>query len=230
MTDGVRIDLGLKNVSEGDANIGMRYIFDTYLGESKSVHFRTDTLRQLTHELTLTPADKALYWVSPLVGDADEMGLEVMLGPTGGTVPDKVVFANWKRLSDAPWGYDTSLSRNFSLLPYSVNDSAVSEYFDPRPIAKGAERTITLALGKFTQAGFSVAAAPAAQASSARVSSQPSPRVSNRRSLLPLRLPRTPSRCARSCPPSTTSSTGSTGPSHPARRFPKTSSRNWSQR
>ena len=59
------------------------------------------------------------------------------------------------------------MSRNFSLLPYSVNDSAVSEYFDPRPVAKGAETTITLALGKFTQEGFSVSASPVAQVSSA---------------------------------------------------------------
>ena len=115
----------------------------------------------------MTPADKALYWVSPLVGDADQMGLEVMLaGSTGVTPPDRVVFANWKRLSDAPWSYDTSVARNFSLLPYSVNDSAVSQYYDPRPVAKGAETTITLALGKFTQEGFSVSASPVAQASS----------------------------------------------------------------
>ena len=45
VTDGVRIDIGLKNVSERDANIGVRYLFDTYLGESKFVHFRTDTLQ-----------------------------------------------------------------------------------------------------------------------------------------------------------------------------------------
>ena len=163
-TDGVRIDVGLKNLSERDANIGVRFLFDTYLGESSQVHFRTDTLQQLTHELTLTPADKALYWVSPLAGDAEDMGLQVMVGAPGVTVPDRVVFANWKRLSDASWGYDTSASRNFSLLPYSVNDSAVSQYYDPRPVAKGAETTVTLALGKFNRSGFGLGAPAAGEA------------------------------------------------------------------
>jgi hypothetical protein len=161
VTDGVRIDVGFKNLAERDATIGLRYLFDTYLGESSFVHFKTDTLQQLTRELTLTPSDKALYWVSPLNGDADNMGLQVMLAGTGITSPDRVVFANWKRLSDAPWGYDTSAARNFSVLPYSVNDSAVSQYYDPRPVAKGAETTITLALGKFNPQGL-VAPAPSA--------------------------------------------------------------------
>jgi hypothetical protein len=163
VTNGVRIDIGLKNLSEKDANIGVRYLFDTYLGESGPAHFRTDTLPQLTHELTLTPADKALYWVSPLNGDSDEMGLQVMINAPGITIPDRVVFANWKRLSDASWGYDTSTARNFSLLPYSINDSAASQYYDPRPIAKGAETTITLALGVFTREGFALTASSAVQ-------------------------------------------------------------------
>ncbi len=165
-TDAVRIDVGFKNLSEKDASIGVRYLFDTYLGESSFVHFRTDTLQQLTRELTLAPSDKALYWVSPLNGDADDMGLQVMLTGSGITPPDRVVFANWKRLSDAPWGYDTSASRNFSVLPYSVNDSAVSQYYDPRPVTKGAETTITFAIGKFNRQGL-VALPPSAVQGSA---------------------------------------------------------------
>jgi hypothetical protein len=165
VTDGVRIDLNLKNSSEKDASIGARYLFDTYLGESSFVHFRTDTLTKLTHELALSPADKALYWVSPLSGNAEELGLQVMLSGTGVTSPDRAVFANWKRLSDSPWSYDVSGSRNFSLLPYSVNDSAVAQYYEPRPVAKGADVTITLALGKFTRDGFSFGAPSVAQES-----------------------------------------------------------------
>jgi hypothetical protein len=79
-----------------------------------------------------------------------------------------VVFANWKRLNDASWSYTTSSARNFNLLPYSVNDSAVAQYYEPRKVAKGTGFTVTMCMGKYSPAGFvlkkpavTVAAAPA---------------------------------------------------------------------
>jgi hypothetical protein len=162
LSNGMRIDVGLRNLSEQEITVGVRYLLDTYLGESSFVHFRTDSLTQLTHELTLTPTDKAAYWVSPLAGDADDFGLQVMATGQGITTPDKIVFANWKRLSDASWSYDTSTVRNFSQLPYSVNDSAVSIYYEPRAVPRSGQATITLALGLFTKEGFT-GSSPATQ-------------------------------------------------------------------
>jgi hypothetical protein len=154
LSNGVRIDISLKSLSEQSLSVGVRYLFDTYLGESSFVHFRTDSLSQITHELALTPADKTLYWLSPLAGDADELGLQVMTSGAGITAPDRIVFANWKRLSDSSWAYDVSAARNFSQLPYSVNDSAVCQYYDPRDIPHEGEATITLVLGVYSRVGF----------------------------------------------------------------------------
>ncbi|MGA2642006.1 MAG: hypothetical protein ABSG21_14020 [Spirochaetia bacterium] len=151
---GARIDLSIKNFSEQDITAGARYLLDTYLGEPSSVHFRTPSLSQLTHELTLTPADKTAWWASPIANDPDEFGLQVMMSGTGITVPNRVVFANWKRLSDSSWAYETSAARDFSLLPYSVNDSAVAQYYEPRSIPRSGEITITLALGLYSKAGY----------------------------------------------------------------------------
>lgn len=169
VTNGVQIDIGLKNVSEKTFNAGIRCLFDTYLGEASFVHFRTNILSQVSRELTLTPADKTLYWVSPLAGDPEEIGFQVMTSGTGVTVPDKVEFANWKRLSDASWSYETWADRNFSQLPYSVNDSAVSQYYDPRAIPPGTEVTITLVLGKYAREGFRAAGPASAQSVAASV-------------------------------------------------------------
>jgi hypothetical protein len=154
VSNGVRIDISLKNLSEQNLTVGARYLLDTYLGESSFVHFRTDSLTQITHELALTPADSPLFWVSPLTGDAEGFGLQVMTSGRGITTPDRIVFANWKRLSDSPWSYDVSAARNFSLLPYSVNDSAVCQYYDPRTIQHEGEATISLVLGMYSRAGF----------------------------------------------------------------------------
>jgi hypothetical protein len=157
VTGGVRIDLSLRNLSNQDVAIGVRYILDTYLGEASFVHFRTDSLTQVTHELTLTPADKTPWWVSPLPSDPDSLGFQVMTAGAGVTPPDRVIFANWKRLTDSSWSYDSSAVRTFSLLPYSVNDSAAGQYYDPRTIARGGEALISLVMGRYSRNGLSTA-------------------------------------------------------------------------
>jgi hypothetical protein len=170
VSNGVRIDIALKNLSPQDLTTGVRYLFDTYLGEASFVHFRTDTLTQLSTELSLGGASRPPYWISPLAGDPQEFGLMVMCSGAGITVPDRIIFANWKRLSDASWIYDTSASRNFSLLPYSVNDSAVCEYFDPRPLPRGTEMTVTMVMGQYSRAGFVAATTSLEKALSAAAS------------------------------------------------------------
>jgi hypothetical protein len=153
---GVRVDLEVKNVSTRDVTVGVRYLFDTWLGEASSVHFRTDTVAGLSREMTVTGADRAAYWVSPLADDPEGFGFECMLSGEGVTVPDRVVFANWKRLSDAPWSYTTSSARTFSQAPYSLNDSAVGQYYDARPVPRGESMTITLALGRASPSGLTL--------------------------------------------------------------------------
>ena len=65
-----------------------------------------------------------------------------------------MVFANWKRLSDASWTYETSGSRNFNLLPYSVNDSAACHYYDPVTIPSGSSRSVSILMGNRSPEGF----------------------------------------------------------------------------
>jgi hypothetical protein len=154
--DGVRIDLTIRNTSRQDLSVGARYLFDTYLGEASFLHFRTNMLTDVTKELALSGTALPLYWVSPLPNDAEELGLQVMTSGEGISVPDRIVFANWKRLSDASWSYTTSSARNFNLLPYSVNDSAVCQYYEPRMLARGTDMTLTLCLGKYNAAGFAL--------------------------------------------------------------------------
>ena len=160
--DGVRIDLTLKNTSRDDTTAGVRYLFDTYLGESGLVPFATDTLKAIKRETALSGGSLPRWWVSPRENDPEQLGLQCMVTEEGLTQPDRIVFANWKRLSDASWGYDSSSVRDFSVLPYSKKDSAVAEYFDPRPLARGSQFTVTLVLGKFNPAGFPATSAMAA--------------------------------------------------------------------
>ena len=164
VASGVRVDLQVANVSDRDVSVAVRYLFDTWLGEASSVHFRTDTVEGLTRELTVTKDERPAYWVSPLPDASEGFGFQCMLSGEGVTVPDRVVFANWKRLSDSAWSYTTSAARTFSQAPYSMNDSAVGQYYDARAIPRGGNMVVTLALGRASAAGLTLQTAAAAVA------------------------------------------------------------------
>jgi hypothetical protein len=152
--DGIRIDITLQNTSRQDFTAGIRYLFNTWLEKNDAVPFATDTLSSIRKETTFGGKNLPRYWVSPRSGDPKQFGLQCMVSEDGVTPPDKIVFANWKRLNDASWNYDTSEARDFSLPPYSKNDSAVAQYYGPWPLAQGTQFTVTIVLGKYNPAGI----------------------------------------------------------------------------
>jgi hypothetical protein len=143
VADGLRLGLVLVNVSEASAKVGARWVLDTNLGEKKD-HFRLASGEVLNTE---SKAEGTLpdWWLSTPAAD-DPLGLVVMLGK-GATTPSRVVFANWNRLDDSPWDLVFKQGRDFNMLPYSFNDSAVAQYYDPQELASGASREIMVLLG-----------------------------------------------------------------------------------
>ncbi len=152
LTDGIKITVTVKNVSEITKKVGLSYLLDTYLGEKSKIHFKTDSNTVINSE-TYYSSDFPSYFVSPYNSSAFG-GLEVMLKGPGITPPEKVIFANWKRLKDNIGNYNIQNSRNFNLLPYSINDSAAALYYDQRSVAPGNQFKIVIALGAFTGSYF----------------------------------------------------------------------------
>lgn len=156
LNDGVKITISLENISDQSLEAGIRFLLDTYLGEEKAPHFSTDSESQINQETTITPRDSVDYWLSPWSQDPANIGLQCPLNQEGITRPDKIVFANWKRLNDISWSYETSSSRNFNLLPYSINDSAVCHYYEPARLRPGTIREIVIVLGNYSVSGYSI--------------------------------------------------------------------------
>src|SRR6056297_615797 len=161
LVDGVRIDTTVANSSESTQSVGIHLLFDTYLGEKQDAHFSTSDNQQLKRETgySLQPPS---YWISPTKSTNEGtsgsfQGFISMLKGSGITLPDKVVFSNWKRLSENLWNLQVQRNRNFNLLPYSINDSAVCQFYDPIKLASGGTRTITAALGAFTGSPLGIA-------------------------------------------------------------------------
>jgi hypothetical protein len=145
LADGVRIEIRVRNLSQADTRVGIHYLFDTYLGEQQKVHFTTSAGDSLSRETAYT-AEVPAWWRSP----APEHGFDGLKGVMRGgslTPPDRLVFANWKRLSESTWNLQVQENRKFNLLPYSVNDSAVALFYDQQLLAPGEERQVSLILG-----------------------------------------------------------------------------------
>lgn len=154
LADGLRIDITVENLSESTINAGIRYLFDTHLGESENYHFSAGS-KNLESEYDVQ-SDFPGHWISPTSLHSDIEGMQMMLKGYGITTPDRVLFANWKRISDSNWSYSSNASRNWNLLPYSLNDSAVAHYYNPVALASGEAYTITIVLGAFSPNGFSL--------------------------------------------------------------------------
>ena len=153
LVDAVRIDLMMTNKSDREISVGARITIDTNLGEKNTDHFKTNT-RNIQSETILTPAkDGDSRWIT----ENEKFGLMGSIQEAGMSPPDSIHFANWKRLNDAPWKANVSVGRNFNLLPYSIGDSALSYYFDPKPIPRGADRTVSIMLGVSNPSGFGMA-------------------------------------------------------------------------
>jgi hypothetical protein len=154
LSDGFAMTITIENISESSLNVGLKYLIDTYLGEDEGIHFTVqddEILLRETEYKTTVPSS----WVSP-TGKSLESGFQGMLSGSGITVPDRIVFANWKRLDDSSWNFDVNTNRNFNLLPYSINDSAVAMYYEPETLQSGESKSIVLAFGAYSPNGFTV--------------------------------------------------------------------------
>jgi hypothetical protein len=74
-----------------------------------------------------------------------------------GEEADSLYFANWKRLNDVSWKIPYQQGRNFNMPPYSVGDSAVCYYYEPRPLNRGEICSFTILLAASVEGGFSAA-------------------------------------------------------------------------
>jgi len=154
LANGVQVTVTVLNRSEESRNIGVRLLIDTTLGESQPTHFVVDGQQEITREVEISSGS---YWVSPSATNPG-LGLRFSLGGDGVSPPDRVVFANWKRLIESSWEYPVQESRSFSLLPYSINDSAAAVYYGPQRLLPGERFSVVSVMGSAGSGGFAATA------------------------------------------------------------------------
>jgi len=150
LADGVRVSFELENVSERESMLGLRVLIDTWLGEKSGVHFRTASLQRISAETELRPSGGDTWVATP----GERASFMVQFAGDGLDGPDEVLLSNWKRLADAPWGYDANPQRNFTLIPYSINDSAIALYWEPIAVSRGGTRKVSFTMGSLNEEGY----------------------------------------------------------------------------
>ncbi len=173
--EGMRLAIRISNRSRSRLSVGLKFCLDTYLGEENLSHFSSDRHQEIRNELTVSGSDMIRYWLSQSASQPGGAGMVCVTSGSDITTPDRIVFANWKRLSDASWDYQTSSNRNFNLMPYSINDSAVCMYYDPVDLDAQESREIVLVLGNTNLADYASQAQVAATVAAPEPSPEPAP-------------------------------------------------------
>ena len=140
-TNGLRITITLENRGDRQISSGARFLLDTHLGEGSSLQFTTDR-RTIDSETLITRTDRDRFWTDK--NDSVALSGSINTGAPGD--PDSVHFANLKKMNDAAWKAAYQERRNFNFPPYSVGDSAICYYFDPRPLSRGEKRSFGFTL------------------------------------------------------------------------------------
>ncbi len=134
--DGVLITYTLENKGKYNISAGLRILFDTYLGESGIYHFELSDGRRIQYETMLEKNNLPESWLSKM--DTPESAcLRGVLKGELVTIPDSVIFANYRALREGLFNYRVRKGKNFDFLPYSKNDSAVAIYYNPTELAPG---------------------------------------------------------------------------------------------
>jgi hypothetical protein len=151
VTNGIQITFQVENRGAQEISLGLRFLLDTSLGERTHgvPPFLTD-VRPLESETLITVKDEDRWWISR----NDRLSLMGSLSDGVERRPDQVHFANWKRLNEVPWKTAYAAGRNFNYLPYSINDSAVCYYFEPRLLSRGDTAVYTVLLAVEDSRGF----------------------------------------------------------------------------
>jgi len=130
--DTVEISYRVWNRSGSIKNIGMRIVFDTYLGKEDGAPFQIPGIGSVISERELKGNRIPLYWYSyddlvrPTVRAQGTLKIEDLI------MPNRIIIAGWHIFKKYPWDFKVQRGRNFKKSFLSGKDSAVGIFWRPR--------------------------------------------------------------------------------------------------
>jgi hypothetical protein len=143
--NGVNITVIMQNNGTSPISAGLRFLIDTHLGESrKSIPISTDN-QSIEKETIIYGSSGETYWVSKN-NNLSLMGNIINSFDKTAKIPDYIHIANWRRFNKASWELKFLQDRSFSIIPYSIRDSAVCYYYEPAVLEAGKTFTYSISL------------------------------------------------------------------------------------
>jgi len=143
--NGINITIVIQNKRDRAVSVGLRFLIDTYLGEErKSIPISTSN-QSIVKETVIEGSSGEKYWISRN-NNLSLMGSIVNPLDKSAKIPDYIHIANWRRFHYALWKLKISQGRSFSILPYSVRDSAVCYYYEPAMLEADKSFTYSILL------------------------------------------------------------------------------------
>lgn len=143
LSDAVRITYVMTNQTTRALRVVLKVVLDTYLGE-KADHFVLKDGTPVRSELTLS--GQGLGGLTSSSPTDSSLGLFLSLDSSA-TTPSQIILANWKRINTGGWEIQSIKGRDFNLLPYSFNDSALAVYYPGLTLEPAEPKPVVMNLG-----------------------------------------------------------------------------------
>ena len=144
--DTVRIKYLIQNQGKETAEIGLRALLDTMVGDNDGAPFRLGE-QEITYEKNFNKGEYPDFWqafdslIKPaVIAQGTLTGADV-------TPPDRLTFTNWGKAADHPWNFPLQPGTEFTRLGEEELDSAVIMYWDSRRLEPGAKLNIVIYYG-----------------------------------------------------------------------------------
>ncbi|MFP4378527.1 MAG: hypothetical protein ACLFP4_15905 [Spirochaetales bacterium] len=149
--DGLEIEVVVENKAEISQELGVRLLYDTYLGEQSGDHFYVSGTQPIAAEQVLP---EGAPFVTSSRGSDATFGFQLVLDDSAITKPANVYVANWRRLTESAWDFSINPQRNFNRLPYSINDSAILVVYPSRVVEQGGTYRTVTRIGNLAPEGY----------------------------------------------------------------------------
>ena len=141
----LKIETVVENTGGDRADMALKAVFDTYLGENRRIPLYTDLRTGIFKETVLEPKFEKDSAVISANSDAACMFL---INHSEASVPENVYIANWDRLQSVKWIPSIVQGRSFST-KYFHNDSALLFVWPQERFENNEKLSVTMFIGYF---------------------------------------------------------------------------------
>ncbi len=146
VSDAARISYRITNRGPREHVVGLRLMLDTMLGSNDGAPLRAGG-QAIDKATQLTGADLPEFWQAFDSLAQPAVISQGTLRAPGLTPPDRLEMADWGTFADAPWEFPFPSGADFTRRGEETQDTAVTLYWNPKPLAPGATRSYSTLYG-----------------------------------------------------------------------------------